>query len=1063
MKAPRFAGTAEKAVLTIAAAVLVSLLLWFIFLPERDYNYVPNQVERVVSSEYISQAGISQTFVSKGWLKGICVRWNTGRRVPTDDVTATLVIPGQETALEEVTVPAEKIRNNTETDIVFGRVYEPGEYRVVLTMAPDSADKIAVAESATDIYKEGEAFNSEGAKEKRDWYFYVLTAFPSSMMNRHRIQRILYAILTLLAGIAVTGWIWQQEQLMRNKRIASAIRFTGRHSDRILLAILILIPTLVYLDFLTGERLYVFNMLDRGADSVAQVYPGLLSTADRIRNGLWGEVFNFRQGLGDSEAALFPTLGNWVSFFGEDAVARLMGVSQWLKVVLSGVFAFLFVKEYGAGAVARFVVALGYAFNSMLIARGAWQSYPNIAMLAILWLYTYERKLHGKGMLPTAFATLFMFINLGMYDCVFYAVLLPSYMLIRRLTGKREGEKTLPLFMRDLGLFAVFALLGMLDTIRYLLIRTLASSRLQEGIEEFDQLGGFFSASEIWISAFLRTIGHSISGISTQTGSLNLLEGPAFYTGITAMLAAPASLWCMKGKQKRIYLLLVLAALLYIAVIPLRYVANGFARETFKLSSFWITVLLMLLSADFFSRAEKKDLRGGTKTVLGITALIIFGLLILAKATGYVADAGDWWISLILVALYLVLAELMVTGRQASAVRILAVLCVTAEAVLVPYGMIHNRSMETADENSRKEHAVTSEIIRSLPDGEWYRIEKDYVTVFQSDSLAEGYKGSASYVGGTEINSSVLDIYQHYSLPRRENHFLYGGGGNIRFESAASVRYLLTKDDMAFRYGYELIGEQNGIRVYENRYVFPFVYVSQDPATSGENAEEPAAYSEAEYRMENDTYFFEPLPENSVLIMEAEFDYNSRSGIYMRDRKGQTAGAYFMGGPNAVFEITNDDISSVWFDTGTKRHLKAISFHVADRENWYRNYREQAGEAQEHGVQIRIQEENRFTGTFSTEGPGWLITSIPYDRKWTVCLDGTPLETTRVNGGFLKARIPDAGEYRLEIRYAGDGWIKGNLFKLLGFAVFGATAVMVLCRKRKSGRKERTAGFYSPY
>ena len=79
MKAPRFAGTAEKAVLTIAAAVLVSLLFWFIFLPERDYDYVPNQVERVVSSEYISQAGISQTFVSKGRLKGICVRWNTGK------------------------------------------------------------------------------------------------------------------------------------------------------------------------------------------------------------------------------------------------------------------------------------------------------------------------------------------------------------------------------------------------------------------------------------------------------------------------------------------------------------------------------------------------------------------------------------------------------------------------------------------------------------------------------------------------------------------------------------------------------------------------------------------------------------------------------------------------------------------------------------------------------------------------------------------------------------------------------------------------------------------------
>ena len=1052
MKTPKSAGTAEKAVLTVAAAMLVSLLLWFISLPEQKYEYVPNQVERVVTSEVISPAGISQTFVSKGRLKGIRVRWTTWKSVPKNGVRAALMTPGQEKPLEEVKISASKISDNGETDIVFKGTYEPGEYRIVLTASAKSKSKIAVWESATDIYKEGEAYNSAGGEEKRDWNFYVLTSFPSSLLKRHRFEKVLYAALTLLAGAAAVGWIWNAERMKQNKHIASVTGFARKHSDRILLTLLILIPTLVYLDFLTGERLYIFNMLDRGADSVAQVYPGLLSTADRIRNGLWGEMINFRQGLGDGEAALFPNLGNWVSFFGENAVARLMGVSQWLKVVLSGVFAFLFVKEYGAGTTARFVVALGYAFNSMLIARGAWQSYPNVALLAILWLYAYERKLNGKGILPTAFTTLFMFINLGLYDCAFYGVLLPGYMLIRRLTGKEKGKRAFPAFLRDLGVFAAFALLGMLDTVRYQLIRTLSSSRMQEGMEEFGQItdGGFFSAAEIWISAFLRTIGHSISGITTQTGSLNLLEGPAFYTGITAMLAAPASLWCMKGKQKRIYLLLVLAAFLYIAVIPLRFVANGFAKETFKLSSFWITILLLLLSAELFSRTEKKELRKGTKIVLGITALVILALLVLAKVTGYVAGETEWRVSLAFTVLYLILGELMITGRQGSAVRILAVLCVTAEAVLVPYGMIHNRSMETADENSRKEHAVTSEIISSLPDDEWYRIEKDYVTVFQSDSLAEGYRGSASYVGGAEINSSVLDIYQHYSLPRRGgNHYLYGGGGNILFESAASVKYLLTKDDMAFRYGYELIGEQNGIRTYENRYAFPFVYVSQDPPDSGETVKETAVAGEAEHRMENHSYVFDQLPENSVLIMEAEFDYDNRCTIYMQDRDGRTAAAYFMGGPHAVFEIANDKISSVWFDTGSLRHLKGISFHVTDRERLYRSYREQAEKAQGHGVQIRIQGENLFTGTVNAERAGWLVTSIPYDRKWTVCLDGKPLDTSTVNGGFLAAEIPDGGEYELEIRYNGDGWIQGNLFKLLGFVALVFMAVIVLCRKKK--------------
>ena len=49
----------------------------------------------------------------------------------------------------------------------------------------------------------------------------------------------------------------------------------------------------------------------------------------------------------------------------------------------------------------------------------------------------------------------------------------------------------------------------------------------------------------------------------------------------------------------------------------------------------------------------------------------------------------------------------------------------------------------------------------------------------------------------------------------------------------------------------------------------------------------------------------------------------------------------------------------------------------------------------------------------------------------------------------------DGGEYRLEIRYDGDGWIQGNLFKLLGFAALAFTA-MALRGKRKKQQKKNT-------
>ncbi len=1048
MSARKAAEPAGKVFLTLAVALLASLVLWFISLPDREYDPVPSQTEYVTVSECVSYDGISQTMVSRGRMKGIRVQWATSKTVPVDDVIADLMDPVEGEFLERVIIPAADIRDNTKTDIVFTGDYGPGEYMVRLSCVSGTENKVMVWESATDSYKEGEAYNSRWEAEGRDWNFSLLTGYPDSLLVRHKVERIVYAALTVLASAAALCWIYGGGRLRKNRRIASAAGFARKHADGILLLLLVLIPTLVYLDWLTGERVYVFTMLDRGADSVGQTVPGLLNLADRVRRGLWGELFNFRQGLGNAEAAYFPTLTNWVALFGENAVARLLAFSQWAKVVLSGVFAYLFVKEYGAGAALRFLVALGYAFNSMLIARGAWESYPNISMLVMLWLWAYERKLNGKGVLLFFFSSLFMFINLGLYDCLFYALLFTGYLLVRRIIREDTFGAALKAFLKDLVPFAAFALLGMLDTVRYNLAKTLSSSRLQEGMSEYGETAGesIFTSAEIWMAAFLRTVGHSISGITFQTGSLNLLEGPAFYTGIAALLVTPAALWSMKGRQKGLYLALALAALVYIAVVPLRLLANGFSKETFKLSSFWITLILLLCAADFFRRAERKELRKGTGIVLGITAATAAALLVAAKACGFVAVESEWIVSLVFLALYPGLFLFLMTGRRARLVKALLILCAVAEAALVPWGMVHDRNTETAAENSRAEHAVTKEIAASLPADEWYRVEKDYVTVFETDSLAEGYRGSASYLGGIEINASVLDLYEAFSLPRRGNHYLFGTGGNIYFESASSTKYLLAKNGMAFRYGYELKEERNGIKVYENLYSHPFVYVSEElpsPESLRGTADDSGRIG---YSMEDSVYVFGRLPENSVLVVEAESDLETRGTLYMGDRNGNFAYTYIMSSPHIVAEINNPEVYSLWFDPNTNRHLKNVTFRVTDRDTYYRAYREYAITARENGVPVEAEGENRFTGTVRAEEDGYIITAIPYDPKWEICLDEKIQDTIVVNGGFLGAKVPK-GEHLLEIRYAGDSWIRGNLFKIIGLGSFLSGAAVVLFKR----------------
>lgn len=1056
----KVSGPVGRAVYTVIVLALCVLTAWFLTLPETDYEIQPNQIECLQASQDISPEGISQSLISRGSFRGIQVRWTTHKTEAESDVYAELFRQEDARPLDRIVIPASAVRDNQETDIVFSGSYGPGAYRVRLTCPEDSKDTVAVWTSVTDTYLHGQAMDGNGVDKGYDWYFHLLTAYPESMTARHRILRTAGIVLVFLSGACALGWLYGAKALRKRKSICAAVRFVRNHTDLLLLSLVILVPTLAYLDYLVGDRIYVFTLMDRGSDSAAQTYPFLLNTAERIRNGEWGEFFNFRQGLGDPQAAFFPTLTSWVSLFGENAVGRLLGISQWAKVVLSGILAYGFVKERGAGAVARFAVAMGFCFNCMLVARGAWESYPNIALLVMFWLYAYERRLNGKGSLLWFFSSFFTFVNFGLYDCVLYTALGLVYMLVRRIIRESAPKAAFLVFLKDFGWFALFASAGMMDTVRYTLVRTLSSSRLREGVEGYAETAGetFFTGVDTWISAFLRTVGHTLGGITRNTDPMNILEGPAFYTGITAFLTVPAAMCLLRGRKRRIFLCFIATALCYMAIVPLRLIANGFSKETFKLSSFWIVILFILLSIEFFRAAEKGRLSRGAIAATYVTAAGFIVLLFCAKQNGYVLGSGEWIVSLTLIILYSGMIHLRALNRRISLVRYLMILCVTVEAVLVPYEMIHYRHMEDRMENSGIERADTIELLSSLPDDEWYRVEKDYVNVFLTDPLAEGYRGSTSYLGGVEISQSVQDIYDAWHLPHRGNHYLYGSGGNIWFESLAGTKYLLSEHDMEFRYGYRLMETRNGIKVYENQYVHPLAWFSEgaDLPVCPEGQYDLSA-SRIGYRVQYpDTYLFGMPPKNSVLIIEAEFspEVDTRGTLYMQDRQNRFSSLYFQISPNSRIEITSDEVFSVWFDTHTMKHLRSIAFYAVDRDDYYRAYREYAASAKENAIGIMMNGENQFSGSVKAVKDGYIITAIPWHEKWKVLSDGIELETMPINGGFLGARL-QAGEHRIEIRYVGDSWIAGNKYKILGFCTFILVSIVLSSKKQRKEKAHR--------
>ncbi len=75
---------------------------------------------------------------------------------------------------------------------------------------------------------------------------------------------------------------------------------------------------------------------------------------------------------------------------------------------------------------------------------------------------------------------------------------------------------------------------------------------------------------------------------------------------------------------------------------------------------------------------------------------------------------------------------------------------------------------------------------------------------------------------------------------------------------------------------------------------------------------------------------------------------------------------------------------------------------------------------------------NYFRGNFDSNKEQWMVTSIAYDKGWSVRINGELVEVEKVNGGFIGFKIP-SGELRIEAQYFPDALKLGALISLISF------------------------------
>ena len=261
-----------------------------------------------------------------------------------------------------------------------------------------------------------------------------------------------------------------------------------------------------------------------------------------------------------------------------------------------------------------------------------------------------------------------------------------------------------------------------------------------------------------------------------------------------------------------------------------------------------------------------------------------------------------------------------------------------------------------------------------LDEGEWYRVD-----------VYKGIDNNAMFWGLPTINTfhsvvptSIMEFYTSINVERN-----VGSRADITYfalRGATSVKYLMfpnySSEDEPELAGFELIGEQNNYKVYENKYFVPMgftydYYINDERWDSGVR----------NYR--------------DRLLMK---------GVYLSDEQIERYGDIL---EPINQSITSDITKITYLDDCLKRAARTADTFTTTK--------------------------NGFISTTSFDTDELVVYSVPFEDGWSATVNGEAVDVENVNHGFVAVRVP-AGECTVEFSFLTPGLVDG-IYITVGSAI----------------------------
>lgn len=765
-------------------------------------------------------------------------------------------------------------------------------------------------------------------------------------------------------------------------------------------------------------------------------------------------MYSFSKGIGGAMIGTYAyylasPLNFLIIFFSKSNLYIFFAFIIILKIGLSSLFMYIYVDKRKIKQPLKLIVSICYALMAYNINYYFHVMWLDGIFLAPLLLLGIEKLIdQNKSLLYGIVLFLAIFSNyyIGFMLCIFSCLYFSYYLFINY---NKQGKKYI--FDRIKKFIITSFLAGMATMILVLpaLLELLSISRTNIPMDNKFKILEFLSKGYIASNNYENILNNSYVN---------------WYAGIIILLGSLLYIFNKKIplKEKIASLIIILIFFLSFKIDFLNIMWHGFSvpncfnyRYSFLFSLFLI--LLFIRNFEKYNEIKKENY------LILLLIITIISLIVILQNYNWI-NYIFVWISVFLFIIYYLLLKQFYSSKNKKDIKIIELLLPLLVISELSFNIfLIYRDNDFSDINDYNEFLNRGNIAYNNKD-DFYRMEYTMVNT-SNDSLGLNYRGITTFL--STFDTDVINFMINNGYSYKNNTITNNNNNTIIMDSLLGVKRIYTPKDYSTIYKkideyqcstlngifYELGKTKCGI--YDNKNALNFGYMinyDEKKYLKKINSKKTNVFENQNSLLNNmlnkdekyfksykikpikiDTYKYKLNDENTMYlymyVYSEEKDFNT--SVYINDKKVTDLTYNDLGIQKIKNEWKNQEITLTFDVEGDVKIFTAPLLYYLDQETLENDLKT----LKENEFKLKKVSNTYINGTIDVKDDNKvLFTSIPYDKGWTVKVDGKKVKAQKLYNTFLGVKLKE-GKHKVEFEYSTPGLKLGTSISIISIVL----------------------------